>query len=400
MITAIDSEAACKIQLPPQCLLEHSDNFIPAHERSFKGAYYTPLNVVERAYDKLAEVLGKNWQQNYLVWDMCCGVGNLEVKHSNQRNVFMSTLDVADIEVMRATKTCVAATRFQYDYLNDDITADGKIDYNLTNKLPQALRDAIHTGEKIVVLINPPYAEATNADNPATGSGAKNKTGVAKTQFAATAMAHYGKARNELFTQCLARIALELPTAIVAVFSTLKYINAPNFEKFRQVWNAEYLGGFVLPSKVFAGLKGNFPIGFLIWNTNQTARQKTPLTAISVAVFDKHLQPSAEKRFYSLPSSSYLNVWLKRPPANTVAVVPLKNAVMPTTGKAWISTWSDKAIAYMYCGVNDLQHATQQTVLFSSVYSGGHGFYVNPDNLWQAAVIFAVRRLIKPTWLN
>ncbi|MBK1643061.1 hypothetical protein CKO12_14595, partial [Chromatium okenii] len=42
----------------------------------------------------------------------------------------------------------------------------------------------------------------------------------------------------------------------------------------------------------------------------------------------------------------------------------------------------------------------QQTVLFSSVYSGGHGFYVNPDNLWQAAVIFAVRRLIKPTWLN
>ncbi|OYY37097.1 MAG: hypothetical protein B7Y07_05295 [Halothiobacillus sp. 24-54-40] len=33
----------------------------------------------------------------------------------------MSTLDAADIDVMRATKTCVAATRFQYDYLNDDI---------------------------------------------------------------------------------------------------------------------------------------------------------------------------------------------------------------------------------------------------------------------------------------
>jgi len=33
----------------------------------------------------------------------------------------MSTLDAADIDVMRATKTCVAATRFQYDYLNDNI---------------------------------------------------------------------------------------------------------------------------------------------------------------------------------------------------------------------------------------------------------------------------------------
>lgn len=44
---------------------------------------------------------------------------------------------------MKATKTCVAATRFQYDYLNDDITDDGKIDYSLTNKVPAALQQAI-----------------------------------------------------------------------------------------------------------------------------------------------------------------------------------------------------------------------------------------------------------------
>lgn len=37
-----------------------------------------------KAYDKLTETLGKNWQQDYVVWDMCCGVGNLEVKHSNR----------------------------------------------------------------------------------------------------------------------------------------------------------------------------------------------------------------------------------------------------------------------------------------------------------------------------
>jgi hypothetical protein len=116
--------------------------------------------VVDKAYDKLTETLGKNWQKDYIVWDMCCGVGNLEVKHSNPRNIFMSTLDQADVNVMQATRTCVAATRFQYDYLNDDITDDGKIDYTLTNKVPQALRDAISSGKKILVLINPPYAEA------------------------------------------------------------------------------------------------------------------------------------------------------------------------------------------------------------------------------------------------
>ena len=45
------------------------------------------LAVVDKAYDKLTETLGKNWQKDYIVWDMCCGVGNLEVKHSNPRNI-------------------------------------------------------------------------------------------------------------------------------------------------------------------------------------------------------------------------------------------------------------------------------------------------------------------------
>ena len=101
-------------------LLERRDSLIPYDERSFKGAFYTPLHVVDKAYDKLTETLGANWQKDYIVWDMCCGVGNLEVKHSNPRNLYMSTLDQADIDVMKATKTCVSAQRFQYDYLNDD----------------------------------------------------------------------------------------------------------------------------------------------------------------------------------------------------------------------------------------------------------------------------------------
>ena len=94
-------------------LLERRDSLIPIDERSFKGAYYMPLHVVDKAYDKLSETLGQDWQKEYIVWDMCCGVGNLEVKHSNPRNIYMSTLDQEDIDVMKATKTCVAAQRFQ-----------------------------------------------------------------------------------------------------------------------------------------------------------------------------------------------------------------------------------------------------------------------------------------------
>jgi hypothetical protein len=381
-------------------LLERRDSLIPIDERSFKGAYYTPLAVVDKAYDKLTETLGNNWQKNYIVWDMCCGVGNLEVKHSNPRNIYMSTLDSEDVDVMKATKTCVAATRFQYDYLNDDITDEGKIDYTLTNKAPEGLRKAIAEGKKILVLINPPYAEATNFENIAKGVDAENKEGVAKTKIASTSMADYGKASNELFTQFLARIAKEIPTATIAMFSTMKYVNAPNFEKFRANWNAKYLGGFVVHNKAFDGLTGKFPIGFLIWKTDINSNKKIHITEISVDVLDKKAQPIGAKLFYNLPNSTFLNVWLSRPKANKVDVIPLRNSISPSETNPRVKTWSENAIGYMYCGVNDLQHAEQQTIIYSSVYGGGNGFYITPENLWQATIIFCVRRLVAPTWLN
>jgi hypothetical protein len=383
-------------------LLERRDSLIPLDERSFKGAYYTPLAVVDKAYDKLTETLGNNWQKNYIVWDMCCGVGNLEVKHSNPRNIYMSTLDEADVDVMKATKTCVAAQRFQYDYLNDDIADDGNIDYSLTNKVPESLRKAIAEGKKMLVLINPPYAEATSSDNINSGGAAlASKTGVAKTKLAATAMAKYGKASNELFTQFVARVALEIPTATLAMFSTLKYVNSQTMDTFRSAWNAKYLGGFVVHSKTFDSLKGDFPIGFLVWATNQNTNNKQPITEITVEVLDKNIQPIGEKCFYNLPNEQLLTNWIDRPKTNKTDVISLKNATTPATATKDLrgTKWSDNAISFLWCNSNDMQQALR-TALFSSGFNGGHGIFVNPENLWQAAVIFSVRQLVQHTWVN
>lgn len=124
-------------------LLERRDSLLPVDEQKFKGAYYTPLHIVDKAYDQLVATLGPNWQERYIVWDMCAGVGNLEAKHSNLRNVFMSTLDQADVTIMKSNPAFSGAEIFQYDYLNDDVTDFGGIDYSLSNKLPMALQQAI-----------------------------------------------------------------------------------------------------------------------------------------------------------------------------------------------------------------------------------------------------------------
>ena len=384
-------------------LLERRDSLIPVDERSFKGAYYTPLHVVDKAYDKLTETLGNNWQREYIVWDMCCGVGNLEVKHSNPRNIYMSTLDQADIDVMKATKTCVAAQRFQYDYLNDDITDDGKIDYSLSNKVPAGLRAAIAEGKKILVLINPPYAEAANRGNTEVKLGTENKTGVATTRVGES-MANYGYASRELFAQFLARIGIEMPTATLAMFSTMKYINAPNFEKFRQAWNAQYQGGFVVHNQAFDGLSGKFPIGFLIWKTHQTAAIKTPITEILVDVLDRSAQAIGAKVYCNVPNTQLLTNWIGRQKPNDADALPLINAITPTTKTTGVrrTKWADRAIGHMLCDSNDVQHAEQETAVFSSVHSIGHagGFFIIPENLLQAVVVFSVRKLVRPTWLN
>lgn len=387
-------------------LLERRDSLLPLDERSFKGAYYTPLHIVDKAYYQLTKVLGKNWQQRYIVWDMCCGVGNLEVKHSNYRNVFMSTLDQADVDVMKASRTCVGANIFQYDYLNDDVTEFGDIDYSLTKKIPLALQQAIADAKarkkgakKILILINPPYAEAMNVDN-VTKSGGKNaeiKKNVSKTNVGYGADG-LGYAVREVFVQFLVRIKKEIPNATLAMFSTLKYVNAPNFSEFREWWKAKYLGGFVVHSQAFDGLKGNFPIGFLQWDLGKNEPEDT----ITATALDKYGVAIGEKTFFRTHDRAPLSEWIVRPRANSQDALPLKSALTPTTSTKDVrgDKWADGAIGSMICKGNDLQNAGTQTAILSSGYCSAGAFFITPDNLWQAAVVFMVRMNIPHTWLN
>lgn len=386
-------------------LLERRDSLLPLDEQKFKGAYYTPLHIVDKAYEQLVATLGPDWQERFIIWDMCCGVGNLEVKHSNYRNVFMSTLDQADIDIMRASKTCVGATIFQYDYLNDDVTDFGEIDYSLSNKLPAALRQAIadaKAGKKgakpILVLINPPYAEATGGGLAVPLKVSGNKLGVANTLFARAGMAAYGKASNELFMQFVARIHQEIPACTLAIFSKIRYISTPTLSDFRRIWRAEYLGGFAVHSRSFDGLKGDFPIGFLIWNTGNPV----PIGNVISGMLDKAGNLIGEKTFVNYDGAPLLTDWVARPKANKAPTIPLKDAIVPATATKDLrgDFWSAGALGWLNCAGNDLQNATTKTMLFSSGYGSARGFFVSPENVWQAAIVFSVRRLIKPTWLN
>ena len=246
-------------------IVERRDLLVPQDIRERRGSYFTPRQWVELSQRYLADELGENWQDEYYVWDCAAGTGNLLVGLTNKYNVWASTLDAQDVKVMHDLinnnrLNLLEKHVFQFDFLNDPFT-----------KLPRPLQDIINDPEKrkkLVIYINPPYAEAGNAKQRM-GTG-KNKSNVSFETYT------YNKYKplvkqgcRELFAQFIIRVYYEIPTCVLAQFSKLKIVQAPNFRDFRNKFRAKLGRFFLVPANTFDNVKGQFPIGFFIWHTGQ-----------------------------------------------------------------------------------------------------------------------------------
>lgn len=103
--------------------------------------------------------------------------------------------------------------------------------------------------KKLIIYINPPYAEHGNRATFA-GEG-EHKSSVANTsKIYAKFSKTVGTATRELFAQFFLRVHEEIPDCHLASFSTLKFVNSQNFLKYRQYFKGEYKGIY-LQSKYF-----------------------------------------------------------------------------------------------------------------------------------------------------
>ena len=353
------------------------DLLVPQNIREIKGSYFTPKIWVEKSQQYLADVLGENWQDEYYIWDCCAGTGNLLNGLTNKRNIWASTLDKADVDIMKDTVkngwNMFEDHIFQFDFLNDDfisISDGGKIPDEL-----QAILNNEEKRKKLVIYINPPYGEAaTTRTKTQTGN---NKGGIARNNKIYNKYGiPLGGASNELFALFLIRCYHEIQGCVIGQFSTLKTIQAPNFLKFRNIFKSELKSLFVVPSYTFDNIDGKFPIGFYIWNSNN----KLDFDSIESTVYDKNGDFYIKKQFYA---------------------PPVKRLSMD-----WLKTIHDKRnvnIAYLRTLGSDFQN------------NGGVFITTNPsesdfrekkvcditkENLTGICVYFATRLCIEATWLN
>ena len=361
---------------PPQSdyhdyIIERRELLVDQDVRERKGAFFTPRQWVALSQQYLTDYLGENWQDEYYVWDCAAGTGNLLAGLTNKYHIFASTLDQADVNVMHERiqhgANLLDNHIFQFDFLNDEF-----IPQREGGKLPDTLFDIISNEEKrkkLVVYINPPYAEGDNVR----GIGRKN---IHISKIHSKYQNIMGKASSEMFAQFFTRIYTEIPNCKLAKFSTLKILQAPNFSDFRKEYRAKLEKIFLVPAKTFDNVDGSFPISFQIWNTTQ----KETFTQIEADVYNKKSEP-LEPKHIAVYNRKYISQWLE------------------TVSKK-IST---NYIGHLASVGNDFQN---QRMCFidnkekSKWKKGGRHTRITPENLIPIAVYLSARHCIPATWIN
>ena len=346
-------------------IINRRDLLVPQDIRERKGSFFTPQIWVEKSQDYIAEVLGESWQDEYYIWDLAAGTGNLLAGLVNKYNIFASTIDQADVDIMIERvdngANLLKSHIFKFDFLNDDFS-----------KLPKELKNIIdEKPEKLVIYINPPYAEAASATQ-VTRTG-DNKEAVARgNKISEDYKDILGKANNEIFAQFFIRIYKEIPNCIFSSFSTLKYINSANFIQFRKYFKAKFLKGFIVPANTFDNVQGKFPIGFLIWDTSK----KETIKNIKVNIYDAKNIFIGDKNFYSEhKTNKKINDWYSSFYDN-----------------------NEKEIGIMNTRGNDFQN--QNYIRISSENNFNHTNIITVNNLIQSCMYLSIRHCIEATWIN
>ena len=345
-------------------IIERRDLLVPQDVRERKGSFFTPKIWVELSQKYIADVFGEDWQDEYYVWDCAAGTGNLLAGLTNKYNIWASTLDKADVDVMhdriKNGANLLEEHCFQFDFLNDDF-----------DKLPKGLLDIIeNTPEKLLIYINPPYAECGS------NAGKEQKGGVASqnnTHQKYTKL--LGRASRELFAQFLIRIYEECQLCKIANFAKLKALCASNFTGFRGIFLAKLEKLFVVPADTFDNVNGQFPIGFHIWDMDK----KEKFEQIKADVFDKDAKMIGNKTFYAYDNEKYLNDWI---------VSYRKDSITASIGN------------FTY-NCNDFQH-NKYTAIWNleNKQKSISNMNIVSANIIHVSIYLAVRHCIEADWLN
>jgi len=133
-----------------------------------------------------------------------------------------------------------------------------------------------------------------------------------------------------------------------------------------------------MPAATFDNVKGGFPIGFFVWNTDK----KEYFKEVKADVYDKNGNPLDGKTIYSYGGNKRINQWLGTFHADGG----------PKNGT--------ECMAYMEIKGTDFQNNNALNISSQKGMSHSIYFCLSLYNLIPSVVYFAARHCISATWLN
>lgn len=250
------------------------------------GAFYTPKQWADLAVAYMREYLPLPLEY-YTFYDPAGGEGALMEALPQNCIKYATTLEKEDVEIMRSK----GIKAWQFDFLNDD-----------TEELPHALYNASRCN-RLVIFMNPPYVKLP----------AEPKTYAGEI---------YGT--NDSVELFYYRAVFDLDPVFICSFNKMDILQAVKMQGFRQIFTTgrPLLKLFISKSSSW-GLKGKFPIGFMMWSCKMSEEQYT-----------EEMEQKMERwqGLYAMNSNRYLNPAEYKPPKGITEKIPTSDDI--AMGKA------------------------------------------------------------------
>ena len=373
-------------------LTSYADRIIEDETRRRKGEFYTPSIWTDEAHKEISKHLGDDWKERYIVWDCCAGTFNL-TRDYKFKDLYCSTLEQSDIDTANKMNYNPEATKFQFDFLNDD-----------DDKLPRSLRKAIDDGKEILFFINPPYA--TGGEKGVTVG--KQKRDISNTNINQKMLNDgWGKSVDQLYAQFLYKIYNINKNNNIKIcnFSSPRYKTGTQFIEFRSKFLNKFkmIYSMMFCANHFSETSSSWGIDFSIWISEKTYNINEFNTEIKdFNKKDLKIETKSNKSIYNLDNLNRSGLWLK---LEFDKIDRKSNTDYPNLKSAiTIANTQNKMINnslgyFPYYG-NSIDYNSTNIMILSSPFSNGHGISILPKNFHKVTTLFTARKSIKSDWIN
>lgn len=365
--------------------------------RKVNGEFFTPIIWAEEAHKYLTKYI-PNWREDYNVWEMSCGSGNLiRTAKIKPEHLYASTLQEDDIILIRNTPELEGCNAFQCDFLAD-------IDYDIyntdfLNKLPSRLREIIVNDEPLLIFANPPY-----------------KTGSAKATDVGRHMCDIGLGRPayDIFYQFCWRVMtfvsmFNLTNCYYGFFGPLTFFTGAGanvlLTEFEHCF--EFLDGMCISAQEFSDTSQSilWGIGFTLWKARGGYQQEQ--NHKDILLEKKYLLPDGgvgcEGRILYAPPREKLSDWVAPTDVAFYNNAPLMTShltfkgsevfdkVAPKSGRL-----ADNALGTLMIG-NTLTRSADQSAILSMPATIQY-VSITEENFWRCVSSYTFRRTIDAGW--